>query len=77
MGSFMINFVSQLRHQNKILKNISSTISSHSRFLTKILKVNKSAMKKFLKKSVVRSRRETLGPATHKINELNVSGVRS
>ena len=36
-----------------------------SRFLPKILRVNKPPMKKFLKKSVVWSRDYTVGPAIH------------
>ena len=36
-----------------------------SRLLAKTLRVKKIAMKKFLKKSVFRSQRQTEGPSTH------------
>ena len=59
-------FVCQVRHQNENVKQKYFFGIFHSAdFWQKTLKVNKIAMKKFLKKSVVRGPWETLGPATH------------
>ena len=62
-------FEVQTRHQNKIQKVFLRRFPL-SRFLARTLRANKSAMKSFSKKSVVRSR------LMYKINTHNISCVR-
>ena len=73
-------FKPQLRHRNEIWKYISSVTSSLCRFLAKNRSVNKTAMKSFSKKSVVRNlilRNCIYRLLMYKINTHNTSDVRS
>ena len=54
----------QARHQNEIRKVFLRRFPLN-RFLAKTLRLNKNCHEKFLKKSVVRSRLQTVGPATY------------
>ena len=54
----------QAPHQNEI-QNVFLRRFLLNRFLAKTLRLNKNFHEKFLKKSVVRSRLETVGPASY------------
>ena len=57
-------FEPQVRHQNKMQKVLLRRFPL-SRFLAKTMNATKIAMKSFSKKSVVRSRLSTAGPAIY------------